>query len=175
MGLGHTRADLRSTAQAKLDDAISLLQLGRYSNAYYLAGYAVEIGLKACIAAQISAETIPDKAFIKGILNHEFKGLVGIAGLAGPLKQRQDDDGEFAANWALASEWSPDVRYESIDPMSAQLLVRAIADPDSEFYNGSKLIGNQWPCSGESVGWAGLNPRLAMWVHNTDTDIWKLG
>ncbi len=21
---------------------------------------------------------------------------------------------------------------------------------------------------------AGLNPRLAMWVHNTDTDIWKL-
>jgi hypothetical protein len=63
-----------------------LFENDRFTNAYYLAGYAVEIGLKACIAAQISAETIPDKAFIKSILSHQFGGLVGLAGLAEALK-----------------------------------------------------------------------------------------
>ncbi|WP_158817860.1 HEPN domain-containing protein [Methylocapsa sp. S129] len=131
MGLGHTRDDLRANAQAKLDDAQILLGQKRYSNAYYLAGYAVELGLKACIAAQISAETIPDKAFLRGILNHQFGGLVGLAGLAGLLNDQKDADPVFAANWALVSEWEPDSRYEAKDPMSASLLVQAIADPKS--------------------------------------------
>jgi len=59
MGTGYKRADLRANAQAKLDDAELLLENKKFANAYYLAGYAVEIGLKACIAAHISAETIP--------------------------------------------------------------------------------------------------------------------
>jgi hypothetical protein len=131
MGPGQKRSDLRANAQAKIDDAIILLMNNRFSNAYYLAGYAVEIGLKACIAAQISAETIPDKAFIKGIMNHQYRVLVGLAGLAGSLKDEEDKDQLFATNWALASQWEPDARYEAIDPMSAQLLVDAIATPNS--------------------------------------------
>jgi hypothetical protein len=131
MGLGQKRADLRARAQAKLDDAIILLQHGRFSNAYYLAGYAVELGLKACIAAQITAETIPDKVFLKGILNHQFMGLAGLAGLSQALKDEQDNDQRFAANWALASEWEPDCRYEDKDGMSTQLLIQAINDPNT--------------------------------------------
>lgn len=131
MGLGLTRGDLRANAQAKLDDAILLLDQQRYSNAYYLAGYAVEMGLKACIAAQITAETIPDKDIIKGILNHQFGVLVGLAGLRTDLKRLQDRDPDFAANWAVVSEWSPDTRYEAKDPMSAQWLIEAIGGPKS--------------------------------------------
>ncbi len=131
MGPGQKRSDLQANAQAKLDDAIILLKSGRYSNAYYLAGYAVEIGLKACIAAQISAEAIPDKAFIKNIMNHQFRTLVGLAGLAGSLKDQEDKDQTFATNWAIASQWEPDARYEAIDPTTAQLFVQAIADPNS--------------------------------------------
>ena len=77
-------------AQAKLDDASILLSNKRYSNAYYLAGYSIELGLKACIARQISAETIPDKALIKRILDHQFGTLIGLAGLATALKEQQD-------------------------------------------------------------------------------------
>lgn len=130
-GLGHKREDLRAMAQGKLDDAVLLLNNGRFANAYYLVGYAVELGLKACIAAQVSANTIPHKAFIKGILNHQFAGLVGLAGLAEALKDQQDADADFASNWAIASEWEPDARYEATDASSAQLLVKAIADPKS--------------------------------------------
>jgi hypothetical protein len=131
MALGYKRGDLQARAQAMLDDAILLLTQKRYSNAYYLAGYAVEIGLKACIAAQVAAETIPDKEFIKGVLSHQFMGLVGLAGLRSDLKDRQDVDPDFAANWAVVSEWLPDARYDAIDPTSAQALVMAIADPKS--------------------------------------------
>ena len=129
MGLGQTREDLRSRAQAKLDDATTLFRAGSVSNAYYLAGYAVELGLKACVAAQIAAETIPDKAFLKGILNHQFTVLIGLAGLAQALKDEQSNDPAFAANWAVVSEWGPDSRYEDSDSMTTQILIEAIADP----------------------------------------------
>jgi hypothetical protein len=76
MGRGHKRSDLRANAQAKLDDALYLLQGGRFCNAYYLAGYAAEMGLKACIAIQVVAETIPDKSFVNNIFNHKFKSLM---------------------------------------------------------------------------------------------------
>src|SRR5258708_26287810 len=85
MPLGMRRAVLQAIAQAKLDDALLLFQHRRFSNAYYLAGYAVEIGLKACIAKQISAETIPDKAFINDIFKHGLRELIGVAGLSAEL------------------------------------------------------------------------------------------
>jgi HEPN domain-containing protein len=131
MGPGLKRSDLQAYAQSKIDDAALLLANRRYSNAYYLAGYAVELGLKACIAAQVSAETLPDKSFVRNILQHDFRILIGLAGLAGALKDQEDRDASFATNWAIAAQWVPDARYEAFDPMSAQLLVQAIGDPNS--------------------------------------------
>lgn len=131
MGLGLKRTDLQKYAQTKLDDATILFQYGRYSNAYYLAGYAVELGLKACIAAQITAETIPDKAFILKIFQHGFENLIGLAGLTTELKDQKDKDSEFGANWAIVKEWSPDARYETRDVTSSQFLITAIAESDS--------------------------------------------
>ncbi len=131
ISLGYNRIDLRENAQAKLDDATILLQSRRYSNAYYLAGYSVEIGLKACIAVQIIAETIPDKAFMSGVFQHNFQQLVSRAGLTPQLSEQQDKDPSFAANWAITTEWKPDVRYEAVDITSAQLMINAIAHPKS--------------------------------------------
>jgi len=68
-------------AESKLSDAILLLSHLKPSNAYYLAGYAVELGLKACIARQISHETIPDKDFSRDIYLHDLPKLVRLAGL----------------------------------------------------------------------------------------------
>lgn len=79
MPYGLKRSDLQLLAQAKLDDAKILLQASSFSNAYYIAGYAVEIGLKACIARQVTPETIPNKNFLQKVLNHEFMTLVSLA------------------------------------------------------------------------------------------------
>ncbi len=121
------RVDLQAFANAKLDDAALLLANHRWSNAYYLAGYSVELGLKACVARQISADTIPDKSILKDVLTHETMRLIGLAGLREDLRTQQDANPAFAANWAIALEWSPDSRYQNTDAMSAQQLVEAIS------------------------------------------------
>ena len=139
MAYGLKRTDLQSIAQAKVDDAHLLFQNGRFSNSYYLAGYAIEIALKACIAAQISAETIPDKDILRKVLNHEFPVLVGLAGLATALKEQQDCDSLFAANWAIVLEWKPDVRYESTDSTAAQQMLSALTDAASGVLQWIKL------------------------------------
>jgi HEPN domain-containing protein len=44
------RADLQQLAELRITEAKVLLDNGFYAGAYYLAGYAVECALKACIA-----------------------------------------------------------------------------------------------------------------------------
>jgi HEPN domain-containing protein len=124
------RDELQKLAEAKLAEAHLLLRYNRATNAYYLAGYAVELALKACIAKQISANTIPDKDFIKNVYSHEFAKLVNLAGLASELKREQRKEPNFAANWAIAAEWLPDARYRPYTMFDAQTLFEAIAHPE---------------------------------------------
>lgn len=135
------RTDLQKLSQAKLDDALLLCEAGRYSSAYYLGGYAVELGLKACAARQIREHQIPDKAFVNGILTHEFPKLVNLAGLKTNLTQAQDEDHLFQAYWGITAEWSPDARYAMTDSMSAELLLTAIGDTD---HGVLKWIKTHW-------------------------------
>lgn len=143
MSLGLTRADLQANAQAKLDDAILLLKQGRYSNAYYLAGYAVEIGLKACIAAQITAETIPAKEFIKGILNHEFTGLVGLAGLKWTSRSSRTKTQTLLLTGPLFQNGHQirDMKRSIQHRPKHLLMLLLIRNP--EFSNGSKHVGER--------------------------------
>lgn len=76
-----TKADLEKLALVRLEDAIFLLQANRCSSAYYLASYAVELALKACIAKLVQPNTIPDKAFVNAIYVHRLDRLLGTAGL----------------------------------------------------------------------------------------------
>jgi len=131
MASGLKRTDLHAIALAKLDDARLLLEHGRWSSSYYLGGYALEIALKACIARTIEAETIPDRRFINDIFVHDLAKLVTLAGLKNALDARKDGDPAFWANWALVTQWRPEVRYEIVQPTTAQLTVSAIADEPS--------------------------------------------
>jgi hypothetical protein len=126
---GNSRIDLQRLAEMKFSDAALLLQHKRFSNAYYLAGYALEIGLKACIAKQIIAETIPPRRFINDVNTHDLEKLISAAGLKQALREKQDQDQTFQAYWGLAGDWSPEVRYESVDAIAAQLLLKAVGDP----------------------------------------------
>jgi hypothetical protein len=130
MAIGSSRQELKVLAQLKFDDATLLFANERYSNAYYLAGYVIEFGLKACIARQIMPETIPPKRFVNDIHTHDFEKLVAAAGLKAELRVQQDVNHNFQAYWGLAGDWSPDVRYQTADPIMAQLLLQAVGDPN---------------------------------------------
>ena len=58
------RSDLQVLAEARVVDAEALLEAGRWAAAYYLLGYAVECGLKACAAKQFNQYEVPDKTVV---------------------------------------------------------------------------------------------------------------
>ena len=122
------RTDLQAVAQSKIDDAQYLLANKSYSNAFYLAGYAVEIGLKACIAKQFFADAIPDKKFVMDIHVHDLRRLIGLAGLTAELRTKEATSRQFSLNWALVTEWTPEVRYGAVDAMTARVMLLAITD-----------------------------------------------
>ena len=108
-------------------DAKHLLADGRWANAYYLAGYAVELALKACIAKTFKAETIPDKALVNATYSHNFTNLVGTAELTADLNNRKMAQA-FEINWGVVVQWSEESRYESRGEQEAKDLIAAIED-----------------------------------------------
>ena len=129
MALEHSFANLKAIAQSKSADAVLLLEHGRFANAYYLAGYAVEIGLKACIALQFRAEHFPDRRLVNTVHTHQLNELVLHAGLEKILAERKEASREFSKNWSLVSKWTPDSRYSTIDGKAAGAMVNAVSNP----------------------------------------------
>lgn len=131
-----TKADLEALAETRLVDSVFLLQAGRASSAYYLAGYSVELALKACIAKSFQPNAIPDKAFVIEIYSHSLEKLLGIAGLLPDFTTDSKANPSLAAAWGIASKWTETSRYLLWDAISARSLVGAIGDPHTEFFNG---------------------------------------
>jgi hypothetical protein len=123
--------DLEKLAQLRIDDAIILLNAGRASSAYYLAGYSVELALKACISKLFQKGVIPDKQFVSSIYTHKFENLISLAGLKPNLDAEIKMNSQFAIFWAIATKWSEESRYELWDTVSAVSLVQAIHDPSN--------------------------------------------
>jgi HEPN domain-containing protein len=121
---------LETLAETRLGDAQHLLAGGRYSAAYYLAGYAVELGIKACIAGIFQANVIPDKNFVAAVYSHKLDELLGLAGVK---KQLQDDmkaDAALSAAWGVASKWTETSRYDLWDQFAAASMIAAVGNQD---------------------------------------------
>lgn len=123
-----TKDDLEALAQTRLDDAVLLLQSGRPSSAYYLAGYAVELALKACIAKAFQPNVIPDKAFVNEVYVHRLDKLLGTAGLLPAFSADSNADPQLATAWGIATQWTESSRYSLWDSVSAGDLINAIGD-----------------------------------------------
>lgn len=127
------RAQLRQLAEDRIVDAKCLLDGGRWSGAYYLAGYAVECGLKACIMAHVEAvgAIFQDKKFSEKCWTHDVEELLKLANLKPTLDRDAAANAAFAANWTWAKDWKETSRYEQKTQAEAQILYDAIAsNPD---------------------------------------------
>jgi hypothetical protein len=58
LAVAMNRNHFRQLAEVRIEEALVLFAQGLYDGAYYLAGYAVECGLKACIAKLTNQEVI---------------------------------------------------------------------------------------------------------------------
>lgn len=124
------REFLQRLAERRLREGQTLLDAGHHSGAYYLAGYAVELALKACIANQFKAEAIPDWPYFRDARTHKLLDLVGLAGLQTELREVRSKDAEFDLNWEAVSNWKTDSRYEETSAALVEQFMEALENPD---------------------------------------------
>lgn len=122
------RTDLRALAEERLEDARAMLAVGRYGAAYYIVGYAVECGLKACIAKLTQAEDFYDKKLASSIFVHDLQRLANAARLKDIFEQASIADQQFGPNWAQACTWNEESRYDVHTKVEAEQMFSAIED-----------------------------------------------
>lgn len=123
------RSDFQKLAKIRLEDTEALLQQGRYSGAYYLCGYIVECGLKACIAKKTRKfDFPPDRKVIDAVYIHDLTKLIKSAGLEVTFNKDLKKDEKLASYWSVLKDWTELSRYEEYDQQKAKDIYQAIAD-----------------------------------------------
>jgi HEPN domain-containing protein len=122
------RTDLQRLAKERISDAKVLLAARHWSAAYYLAGYAVECALKACVAKLMKAEEFPDKGLAEKCWTHSLPQLLGPAELKNDFNAALQADLDLAENWDIVKDWNESSRYARTSKTKAEGLYEAITD-----------------------------------------------
>ena len=122
------RNDFKKLSRIRVVEAKALLDVGQYSGAYYLCGYAIECAIKACIAKQTLRYEFPDKKKVNASWVHNLKDLVKVAGLQASLELEIQGDAQFEVNWKTVNDWSELSRYEVHTRLEAEDLYKAVTD-----------------------------------------------
>jgi HEPN domain-containing protein len=122
------RKDLQILARTRLAEANALFAAGFPDGAYYLAGYAVECALKACIARGTQRYDFPDKKSVDASYTHNLKDLIKVANLELARFEEANTDPVFRNNWDLVQQWSEHSRYRRHGSEMARALMEAIGD-----------------------------------------------
>lgn len=125
------RRDLQVLASLRLREARTLARARQFSGAYYLAGYAVECGLKACIAKSVRRHDFyPNKRTVEKAYTHNLNELAALANLDQARGLMAQSDPVFARNWDLTVRWSESSRYSLWDEQACREIMNAIMERD---------------------------------------------
>jgi HEPN domain-containing protein len=109
-----TRKDFQRLAELRAKEAATLAKTGNQQGAYYLAGFAVECALKACIAKKTRRHDFPaDKDYAGKVYTHNLDQLLMLAHLNAQLDTDMAARPLLANNWDLVRRWRVDSRYET--------------------------------------------------------------
>jgi HEPN domain-containing protein len=109
------RVDLHRLSNARMRESRVLFSAGEYSGAYYLAGYAVECGLKACLAKRVRAFT------------HNLADLEKLASVDNQMSATRQGNPELKARWEVVCRWSEESRYYTWTKDAAETLIDAVS------------------------------------------------
>lgn len=124
--MASERTILQQLAGLRLQEAKLLARERHFSGAYYVAGYAIECALKACIAARFRENEIPDRKFVNDIYTHDLGKLLGLAGLEEELTEARQRDPELDQRWSIVKNWDEKSRYSLWTAEQAAAMIDAI-------------------------------------------------
>lgn len=123
------RLQWQQLAERWLVDAKPLLDAHRWSAAYYVAGYAVECGLKACVLVRLAAEPeviFETRRFSENCWTHSALELVKLAGLEAARAADTAANPALLKNWLTVKDWTEQSRYQAVSHQKAKKLYAAI-------------------------------------------------
>jgi hypothetical protein len=122
------RIEWQQLAEERERDAQALILASQWSGAYYLAGYAVECGLKACIAKLTNQHDYPSKDRVLKVYSHDIIALVDVAGLKTQRVLDMTASPALAGNWLTIKDWDEQARYQLWTEPDARKLLVAVSD-----------------------------------------------
>jgi hypothetical protein len=124
------RIDFQKLADIRIDEAEVLVKAKKWAGAYYLAGYAVECALKACVAKRTKRHDYPDRDFANKCYTHKVEQLVVQANLEATFLAARNVDADLELNWTIVKDWDESARYERKRTRAEAIgLFDAIIDP----------------------------------------------
>ena len=115
----------------RLREAKALFSADEFSGTYYLAGYAVECALKACIARSTQQFEFPDRERVQKSYSHKPGELLKVAGLGDELHTAMMASTQLQASWSVVLNWSEQSRYVVWSREEADAMLTAISHPRS--------------------------------------------
>ncbi len=104
-----------------------MFEAHEYSGAYYLAGYAVECGLKACFARRIDRHDFPDLKDVRRAFTHSLVDLEKLVDLGNQMSIFRQANPELNARWEIACQWSEESRYSTWTREASETLIDAVS------------------------------------------------
>lgn len=109
--------DIRNLADLRIVEAENLNNVGYPDGAFYLAGYAVELYLKAKICENLNLPTFytqyaPKTDLSKTFLIHNLDRLILLSGLLPKFEAEKANDPVFTGHCVNIERWSEKSRYD---------------------------------------------------------------
>jgi hypothetical protein len=126
------RTDLQILAEMRVIEAQALLDAGRWAGAYYVVGYAVECGLKACAAQQFRQEEVPEKKLVNDFYTHQLDRLLETSGNRAALVAHAAAEPDFELNWSTVRDWNESARYDhTTTEAKSRAMIAAVTDANA--------------------------------------------
>lgn len=127
-----THYELKKLARIRLLEAKALSEKGLYDGACYLAGYVIELALKARICKILDMANYPESGEIsRSFKTHKYDDLIKLAGLDRKFDKAKKINSGLFTNWSLVTEWSEDFRYLPVGTspkIRTQQIINALED-----------------------------------------------
>jgi HEPN domain len=133
-----TRREFQDIALLRLKDAEALFKQNQYDGCCYLAGYVIELALKASICKNMHNNDFFDAVkteTARAFKIHNLKELIILAGLSHRYKELDTTNPILAQHWIFITDgikWSEQLRYQSgFTQAESEKLLEAINHPQN--------------------------------------------
>jgi len=132
------RTILQQLAEIRKDEAETLLNTQKYSGAYYLSGYVIELAFKACIAKETKKYDFPDRKRVSESYVHNLSNLLSLSNLKLEYQRLIGTNRQLEVNWSIVKDWSEESRYDTWTKEQAEAMFGAVTDTNGGVFEWIK-------------------------------------